>query len=521
MNGRGKAYEHTPPPLATPGTNRRVALVIGNSEYRPAVGGLRNPKNDSEAIAERLRQPEFGFDVTTLVDLGRDAFVLALNAFSRVSDGCDAIVYFAGHGAAARGQNVLIPVDFAYDPTLSKELLRHEIIARGVSLDLLLAATAKALRVVVFLDACRNDPSRVIDVIASNEMRSLLAGGFRDVDVKSHYLQRLVAYAASYGQKAADGEGKNSPYTKALLALMSNDEPIGSLLNKVRGRVYEDTGQRQLPVEDNSLTADFQLVLSQNKPASEVLTQSYSLNEDQLFEAAALQHWELVKDTADSARLREFLAVYGKSRMGLLAREALQRLAIATLRKAHGASAKTGGSDRFNTLTLTDFSGRDFVLSFCPLSDEVTSAGTLIAMRPMPPLDNRGRVAPENIAMLRGALSAGAMLAQIRELTGARLRFPSPTEWASAFKDLSSPRRTIKQGVAPPLDSYSRDELGLFSPPANTAEWIVDGDADAQKPNGIAIIRASGSSYSARFDRVLLSDTSVSAVLRLIMDTSL
>ncbi len=45
----------------------RHALVIGNSQY--LKGPLVNPKNDAQAIADRLRQA--GFSVTLKLDAGR------------------------------------------------------------------------------------------------------------------------------------------------------------------------------------------------------------------------------------------------------------------------------------------------------------------------------------------------------------------------------------------------------------------------------------------------------------------
>ena len=85
----------------------------------------------------------------------------AINAFFDEAEGAGAaVVYYAGHGAQAAGKNVLLPVDFQYDPALKKSLLQYEIQSHGVGLEQILAATSKALRTIVFLDACRNDPTR-------------------------------------------------------------------------------------------------------------------------------------------------------------------------------------------------------------------------------------------------------------------------------------------------------------------------------------------------------------------------
>ena len=59
----------------------------------------------------------------------------------------------------------------------------------------------------------------------------------------SHSGETLVAYAAKEGTVAADGEGRNSPYTTALLSHL--EEPgleVGLMFRKVRDAVLASTG---------------------------------------------------------------------------------------------------------------------------------------------------------------------------------------------------------------------------------------------------------------------------------------
>jgi uncharacterized caspase-like protein len=88
---------------------RRVALVIGNAEYK--VGPLANPVNDATAVAEAFGK--LGFDKVLLrKNLGAEAFRAALLEMSRESAGAElGVVYFAGHGTEVAGTNFLIPVD--------------------------------------------------------------------------------------------------------------------------------------------------------------------------------------------------------------------------------------------------------------------------------------------------------------------------------------------------------------------------------------------------------------------------
>ena len=68
--------------------------------------------------------------------------------------------------------------------------------------------------------------------------------------------ETLVAYAAKEGTVAADGEGRNSPYTSALLAHL--EEPgleVGLMFRKVRDAVLATTGGQQEPFWYGSLSS--------------------------------------------------------------------------------------------------------------------------------------------------------------------------------------------------------------------------------------------------------------------------
>jgi uncharacterized caspase-like protein len=55
----------------------RLALAIGNADY--AIGQLRNPVNDAEAMAKALE--EAGFDVTVATDVDQAAKEKTVRAF--------------------------------------------------------------------------------------------------------------------------------------------------------------------------------------------------------------------------------------------------------------------------------------------------------------------------------------------------------------------------------------------------------------------------------------------------------
>ena len=82
--------------------------------------------------------------------------------------------------------------------------------------DLLVSTSGASLRLLI-LDACRNNPlARSMQRTAA--FRSVSGGSFADLNEGLLGDETLVAYAAAAGTTAADGRGRNSPYTAALLS---------------------------------------------------------------------------------------------------------------------------------------------------------------------------------------------------------------------------------------------------------------------------------------------------------------
>lgn len=221
----------------------RVALVVGNGDYA-AIGRLPNPGNDAADVAAALGR--LGFDVTTVRDADRLAMSEALRTFTRESVGADvALVFYAGHGLEMDGVNYLVPVDARLERDTD---VRFE----AVDLDDVLAATAGAGLRVVILDACRNNPL-ARSMQRTSTTRSVSRGSFGALNEDLIGDETLVAYAAAAGTTAADGTGRNSPYTAALLEHLERPLEIGLLFREVRGQVLESTAGRQRPHEYASL----------------------------------------------------------------------------------------------------------------------------------------------------------------------------------------------------------------------------------------------------------------------------
>ena len=227
----------------------RIALLFGNGAYS-TFGELPNPKNDAADVGAAFGR--LGFHVTTVLDAGRGQMHEALQTFAGRSVGADvAVVFYAGHGMEMDGVNYLVPVDARLQRDTDVEY-------ETVQLDQVLRATEGAALRVVILDACRNNPLAQ-RMRRARATRSISRGSFADLDEQVLLDETLVAYAAAAGTTAADGTGRNSPYTGALLSYLEEPLELSALFRRVRGRVLETTGGVQRPHEYQSLLGDHYL----------------------------------------------------------------------------------------------------------------------------------------------------------------------------------------------------------------------------------------------------------------------
>ena len=116
----------------------------------------------------------------------------------------------------------------------------------------------------VFLDACRDNP------LAANlaQSRSLQVG--RGLAQIERAVGMMIAFATQPGNVALDGEGRNSPFTHALLGHINQEgTTINDLMVEVRKDVLAATGGKQVPWENSSLTGQFYFKPSEPKSIAE------------------------------------------------------------------------------------------------------------------------------------------------------------------------------------------------------------------------------------------------------------
>jgi len=231
-------------------TEQRIALVIGNGTYSSCP--LKNPVNDATDMATALKRA--GFTVTLKKNANLQEMVEAIENFgNNLKRGGVGLFYYAGHGVQVSNVNYLLPVS----AKINKE---SDVRFQAVDAGRVLAEMENAnngLNIVI-LDACRDNPfgksfrssSRGLAIVANAP-----SGTF-------------ISYSTGAGQVASDGEGKNSPYTRALL---ENIAKPGLTINKVfmnvRSKVKKETGQ--VPWELSSLEGDFYFMTGSAKMVSD------------------------------------------------------------------------------------------------------------------------------------------------------------------------------------------------------------------------------------------------------------
>ncbi|MGO4715601.1 caspase family protein [Bradyrhizobium sp. 2TAF24] len=277
--------------------DRRIALIVGNAHYGNPALTLSNPKNDAEDVADALRA--VGFEVLKATDASKRDMDLAMARFARAATDSDAALFFyAGHALQYQGRNYLIPTDAEVEDEVS---LRYQL----MPIDDVRAALDRATGVkVMILDACRNNP--IVESIrrrTTGESRAL--GGQRGLARIDKTQGMVIAYSTAADEVAADGSGRNSPFTRAFLKRLK--EPgleIEQLFRRVAADVNTETGGRQRPETYVSLLSDYYL--------------------NQTDRTA----YDVVKESSDPAVLRDFVSKYPSSSYVPDARYRIQHLEL-------------------------------------------------------------------------------------------------------------------------------------------------------------------------------------------------
>jgi uncharacterized caspase-like protein len=315
--GRTLAVEKASPPV-----EYKIALVIGNGEYKEAR--LANPPNDAQDIGRALA--DLGFKVTVKVNANQKAMKQAIREFgTELKRGGVGLFYFAGHGVQSKGRNFLIPVGASLE---SEADLEDESVDANLVLSHMDDAQNRVN--IVVLDACRNNPF-------ARSFRSA-SRGLAQMDAAKG---TFVAFATAPGSVAADGSGRNGVYTKhLLLSLREGESDIEKVFKRVRAGVMRETGDKQVPWESSSLVGDFLF-----RPEVAAKSSSIALPPgagstpapvapQPATDPAAIElaYWDSIKNSTDVKDYQAYLQQYPQGRFAQLAKNRIQSLNVRAAR---------------------------------------------------------------------------------------------------------------------------------------------------------------------------------------------
>ena len=245
--GEGSAPLFTKSPTGDKFPEKRIALVMGNSDYS-YLSYLRNAQKDASDVADRLL--DLGFDVVEAYECSSSDMRTALNNFSAKAKDYDvAMFYFAGHGLQEENQNYLIPVDcpLEYVSQLRDCLNADDVVQR-------LDASGADARL-IFLDACRNTKKSW-----SRDATDGLARMEGSVG-------SVIVFSTQSGKVALDGEGDNSPFAYSLMKnIVEPEVGFSNVMTNVVRDTYNMTDKKQFPLTVGTLISDFKF----NAPGARV-----------------------------------------------------------------------------------------------------------------------------------------------------------------------------------------------------------------------------------------------------------
>jgi hypothetical protein len=242
----------------------RIALVVGNSTYQH-VSPLTNPVNDAADMGATL--DTLGFEVNRVLDGSKGDLERAIRDFQSAASrpGTElALFYYAGHGVEHEGINYLIPV--TADITDEYELMDQAVNVNRVTQAM---DRGNAEFNMVVLDACRDNPFFRTRSAGSRGLAAMSGGGKGS----------MIVFATSPGDVAQDGDGRNSPFTRAFVQhAPTPGVEVSTLMRRINGTVQELTGGAQTSWFNASYTGE--VYLSAAERLADATARTDAINEE-------------------------------------------------------------------------------------------------------------------------------------------------------------------------------------------------------------------------------------------------
>ena len=450
--------------IATPAfADNRVALVIGNSAYKNAPA-LKNPANDAADMADALQR--LGFEVIRGVDLDYMGMRTTVRRFSeKLPSAKVALLFYAGHGLQVAGKNYLVPVDAQIETQADLDF-------GTIDLDLVLRGMEADTRTnIIFLDACRDNPLAASLTRRLGTRSGAVSRGLAQVESS---VGTLISFSTQPGNVALDGEGRNSPFTSALLKTIEiPGMPLSDVMIDVRNDVLRTTGRKQVPWDNSSLTGQFYF-----KPLPAGTPGAASANQ----EGVEVTFWNSIKDTKNPQLFEAYLRRFPNGAFSDIARINMQQFKVAVaMPLAPAPEQKRFLSDPG---LLREVHERLYELNFDPKSPDTT--GLKIAVTEFESQSNLART---------GEVTEG-LLGRLRDIGGLKpwgaiVYDKDAGKWGMAWADpsrknaVASARAQCGAAKCPIEISFFGLSCGAFA--LSPASWSIVSRDDIQKARQAAL----------------------------------
>ncbi len=220
------------------------------------------------------------------------------------------------------------------DAVLERDI---DIYDEALSLERVLVSVepARKLRLVI-LDACRDSPfTRSMKRTATSRA---IGRGLAKIEPNSP--NTLIAFASKAGSTASDGDGGNSPFTKALVNyVVTPGLDLRKAFGYVRDDVLKSTGSRQEPYVYGSLGGDDLALVPANPTASATGAQADP-------DAPVRRAYELALQAGERDAWEAFLQAYPDGFYANLAKVQLRKIGADEVRAAAAERAKTAEQEK-------------------------------------------------------------------------------------------------------------------------------------------------------------------------------
>ena len=317
----------------------KVALIIGNSEYKSVADNLKNPVNDAKSLQKILQAA--GYQTNLVLNANLDLMLTSLDkAKEQVDAGGTLVFYYAGHGVQADNQNFLVPTNAQLS---NKDKVSRETVSLQEIIEKLQASSAAAK--ILIIDACRNDPFP----------KTYRSGTRGLVRMQPPARGLMVMYAASPGEVAQDGKGRNGTFTGALLEELNQpNQRLTDLMDNVVDKVRVATGGQQNPYYEGTGLSKLVLIGQSQTNLTPINTvtmpSSSGIGGEDIF-------WQSIINSQDIEDFQEYLNRYPNGSYVYLAEKKIKQFSLMLDKKREDeAWAKT--QLNLSEKTLDEFIGQ-------------------------------------------------------------------------------------------------------------------------------------------------------------------